>query len=1779
MNPRQWDDKSVTKSSAASPLKIVTEAESGHPSGEKNTPAEKLRAVLISQLRNAVDAASSDLLTYESLRNVSEVISGEYGDRVIFELVQNAHDAHSEKEQGSILLKLVVQDNEHADLYVANTGQGFAWENVNAIRNVGVSSKSVGEGIGNKGLGFRSVETLTVDPRIYSQATAAAAEKFDGFCFRFASPEEVRRETERLASPQIADHVSQVLPRYLAAVPLTEQPEEIARFAKDGFATVIHLPLRGEVAVDVTRAQTAALAEAEVPLLLFLDRLKSVVVEIHEGGSVTKRRLTRKVEARPAPDAASDIDYELVLVGPGRKRYVVARRPVDRDQLLEAVEKSIGKESQLSRWRDWQGQPTVAVAVPLSNSEAEPGRIYNFLPMAAEMPSPISGHVDAPFYATIDRRRASFDLPLNAFLLDQLADTAVRAALELRPLAQEIGRTTIFDFAAWDPEDIERLERACKRLEIEWEDLEVVPAAGSSETWSTLQAAFIWNEKGYKLLRVRRLLKAGIENLADPDLGSFRLQRLEAMLATLALRAQPNENDLSEWLEAVAGSLEAEGSSTRKWGTFYEDCLKALPTVAGLRKLAGKAILRTRDGTINAAMGFDDESPVFVREASGRRKDKDSSPLPPKAIASKFAILDDDVPLAPETVAAFVKAGLVKRYDALEVLAQVPSTFGDRPAPKRRAAALKWAFEVWRAEGAKCEKVLKAAGLYVETRGGWQAGSRARFSEGWTSEGRKLTTYLSETASLSPDCASAADMLLLSNPHWAPRSATLGKQWVEFLRTVGVQDGLPLVQDDAAPKSGFPSYIWNDFLRTPNDEAGRSSAWVTTNREVHLPNPQTRYTRKGELWRFPGQVEHRSLPAEARRRLSELILVQLAHGDHGWLHWHLGRYERWGPDRNERQVLTPAAAFLAMEPWIPVDGDDERFMRPDGLWASTDGRRRPPRYVDRPREMLVEKIESEDKLRSILFAPPIGLRDWSDTEQADQKLIALAHGSVNLQSRERVAFRKAYQQAWAEVGSSELDLPADLPVAVMKSTGPAILEGSSTDRPRIFVTGDPHQPETRAVLAAGEAVLEFSEDALVAPVIEKLSSSGGFDAVPVDPGQVGLLVDGKPMVGTSADALLATDGLDWLPEAAVLANEILGQGLERQISSAAVIERLRRVRIRRCSTIRLSVGGSAIEEALPFYALPDDDHPTLLVGDGQELSWAVLADAAPALSTLLDRRMRALETLLLRLAAHRPPQGPLQRPSDEDLARALGCKIELVREHALAHRADSSLLMERLLPVMACITDLETAQLLQETLGPAPLISKVIEALEDHADRLPCPPRELLDRLARSDLAEVRRSLGLDYGELNRMLARLGRPTLSNENELRRLFETWKRELSPAALDRLRRHFWPDFEAGKVLDRYVTLRDLEFIEFQNEWILEREELGKEDVARLVDEKLEEQLGHDEDRELEPLESLRRLSSRQLQRFLDENMRLMGAWCFANDTEDPWREGSLAVVKSVEKLGLLDFAPLEAGGEIELLFRAGFWPSDMGRSTDPVVLSLDPDDLDGEQERERERREKKAAERRTILFGDVPLDTCKDEFARALADLADARMRDGDWLTRSRRRFVLTEQTAATPRPNNPGRGGTGRPRTRRITDDVRSAMGFASEYLASRFLREKHKERYDERWWVSGNRGRLEVDWDGDDTLGFDFRVQTAEVEWRYEVKSNLDDAFEFEFTQNEMRVAAECSADTTRRYRILYVPFVFDPSRWQVMQLPNPLSAKGSALFKQIGSGATRLRFDIARS
>ena len=117
--------------------------------------------------------------------------------------------------------------------------------------------------------------------------------------------------------------MAEILPRYLAALPILEQPEDIREFARLGFATVVHIPLSSEAAVSVTRAQVLALLATESPLLLFLDRLSRVIIEVVDGETTTRKVLARSVVEKPTPSSSSASEYVIVAIQPSGRRSLI----------------------------------------------------------------------------------------------------------------------------------------------------------------------------------------------------------------------------------------------------------------------------------------------------------------------------------------------------------------------------------------------------------------------------------------------------------------------------------------------------------------------------------------------------------------------------------------------------------------------------------------------------------------------------------------------------------------------------------------------------------------------------------------------------------------------------------------------------------------------------------------------------------------------------------------------------------------------------------------------------------------------------------------------------------------------------------------------------------------------------------------------------------------------------------------------------------------------------------------------------------------------------------------------------------------------------------------------------------------------------------------------------------------------------------------------------------------------------------------------------------------
>ena len=72
------------------------------------------------------------------------------------------------------------------------------------------------------------------------------------------------------------------------------------------------------------------------------------------------------------------------------------------------------------------------------------------------------------------------------------------------------------------------------------------------------------------------------------------------------------------------------------------------------------------------------------------------------------------------------------------------------------------------------------------------------------------------------------------------------------------------------------------------------------------------------------------------------------------------------------------------------------------------------------------------------------------------------------------------------------------------------------------------------------------------------------------------------------------------------------------------------------------------------------------------------------------------------------------------------------------------------------------------------------------------------------------------------------------------------------------------------------------------------------------------------------------------------------------------------------------------------------------------------------------------------------------------------------------------------------------------------------------------------------------------------------------------DEGGELELSAHELEVAGSASLERKRRYRILYVPFVFDPARWHILKLSDPATLVTRRRFQLIRGGSIRYCFQM---
>jgi hypothetical protein len=229
----------------------------------------------------------------EAMQGLTREAANLYAGRVLRELIQNAFDGAANGAEPRILLRLDLSDSPYGTLFVANNGDGFAVDNVNAISNPAMSNKTAGNFIGHKGLGFRSVALLCDEVQIFSKLNRDAI-KFDGFCFGFASEADERDWLERVGEAEFAWRVVGKTHRYQLPVPIQAIDPTAEKIGADGFSTIIRLPLRDAVATERAQEEMRMLSDEKAPILLFLDRLTSLTLEmIDRDGLRTSKILSR----------------------------------------------------------------------------------------------------------------------------------------------------------------------------------------------------------------------------------------------------------------------------------------------------------------------------------------------------------------------------------------------------------------------------------------------------------------------------------------------------------------------------------------------------------------------------------------------------------------------------------------------------------------------------------------------------------------------------------------------------------------------------------------------------------------------------------------------------------------------------------------------------------------------------------------------------------------------------------------------------------------------------------------------------------------------------------------------------------------------------------------------------------------------------------------------------------------------------------------------------------------------------------------------------------------------------------------------------------------------------------------------------------------------------------------------------------------------------------------------------------------------------------------------
>ncbi len=1665
-------------------------------------------------------------------------------------------------------------------LYVANAGHPVSHEDFTAMCRVAMSNKRPDEGIGNKGVGFKSVLQLADSPEIYSEAEAGSG-RFDGYCFRFAQPGDFDDLAARVAPAEtgLADELRENVASLKVPVPLDTCPDVVDEFAVRGFATVIRLVLRSPQARDHARRQLAELTASQVPFHLFLERVASLVVTTvgadHRTRTIHSRRQSARTFTRD--DLALD---DVVLQD--TQRFLLLRKRVPEAVVKEAIAHSRSDGRISAGWDRWRGDARVCVALPLDTSLAQ-GRLYTFLPMGETVLAPLAGFVNAPFFARLDRRSLDTEIPLNDLLLDEVAALCARVTQLAVGGELELAPGLAVDLVAWRNPFLPRLVKAFDDLGARVSDVPFIPALGERRPRTAISAGWLW-ETNTTAFTPAAVAAAGVDHIIDPVLAPQRRRRLKQLADDLGFDLTPGDDQLAMWAESYADALARTPLDADAWAEFYDDLAAVMANGA---PLAGKWIILDEHGRVIRAGSGDDGGPTVFLAPQVVDDAQTSSLSPPPAVGERIAFTHPAIAWRSADPRRKRLSGrewlkqqdLVQEYHTDAVLNLVGTVMrgADGADDGLLRSCLLFAYAVWgNAARQVAADVVARAGLFVPAAGGWRPADGALFGAGWAGPKRALddllVRLLSRTRSSAvftdlAECLIPAPQTLLENRDDDPDRLRV------FLEHAGVQHGLMLRWLPSrsfrlvGSRVGAPATAPDLPIDVPTEHQrtwrGVAAQWP---RQLAV-RPTAEYEPTTPVAVLPGQFEHSSLDPDARRVYAELILYGLDQWPDHALEF---QYKRPG---DARTVAWPTlvAAFLATGDWLPQTTPGQRaeveFMSPTRAWwlaaAETPDflRAQPPALRNLATPTVLARLKK------------IGVRCWDDPATATDRLIELTDligTHRGGRGQPSLAVRKAYEAAWRDLVNTAGAVPVREPLQVLAAragrlTVVPVAEGTET----VYVADESGVAQERLLRQAPVLMLAIRNRALAERVRVLLTAAGARCLRSTADAGVRITIDGWSASTAPRVPLLPAVGR-WLTALVLGAMEFRSRTFP-EITSAQLrraVQRLDTATLTIADEVSTSIDGYEVDDPRPVrsFLLESDNAPCVVVaGARNQPTLAMLQAASYGLAELVGIATEA-DNLRLAFIDLQQRCGGTDPPTPADIASVLGVAVDDVTTLIAAHAGQTD--VSPVIALLACL-DIDLAEELQDARdqfdSPDTLRAWLTPRLGTHD----LTAEELLALADRGDLLQALRTLDIDLASANCGLRALALPPLHNADGHARQVAAYLQQHRSELQDRIRDAFLPTYRAGEPLDAYLHLLQLPGLEPDEAWLDTHWDVPEQVLADHVESWLHHTTPGGGASELPPIDITRDANRRSLNRILSNAVPLVDAWLHRHSAGQGNRPADFTTVAdTMTRNGLLDFERLTTPVVARWLHNNHQWPAGMPLTTNRAELGITDEDVaDARQRIENDKDQKRRATTFVKLDGQT---YSTDTDILALADAVRESLTPQLLATPAQPLTLIESRSVpaiGTRSESRFGRGSYTAPRPETL-----QTIGLAGEVAVGEWLRH-HFGIPPEDSWVSGNRNLLLNDGKGDDSLGYDFRITRPDRTRLFEVKAATDDHTEFIVGETEVRRAQNLQPD--EEYTIIFVTHVLDSTHRRIIPLPNPL-APGGLNHYQVAGRSIRLRFQL---